>query len=152
VSLEDVFAEFPARLGPEVKFVGPEGRDAISSPPRIAWLPRSAALIPPKRIGGGPGDDGAVYTRQWDVVVEVWGEDLETTEDLADLLLATAQDLLSQHGFRGGQEVWDLGGVSGKGVVCRLTINVLAPVLRTIRPTRSITAIAATYRLDDTQV
>jgi hypothetical protein len=152
VGLEAIFAEFPARLGPDIVFAGPRDRDANSRPPRIAWDAVSDSLVPPPRIGGGPGDDGPVYSRRWSIAVEVWGRDLDEAIALADLFIATAHELLSQHAFRAGNSSWHTGGRQGLGAVCAMSIELRTLVPKTTRPTRAITEINPSYLLNDTAV
>ena len=152
MSFSAIFSEFSARLGPDVSFAGPSEKDTESRPGRIVWQPGPARHIPPKRIGGGPGDEGPILTRQWTIIVDIWAADLDATVELANKFLAVAHDLLSQHSYQPGSEEWDTGGVTSKGVLCRMSLFLQTPIPRTEVPTVLITTINPSYWLDDTVV
>lgn len=146
MSLAEIFARFeePGWLPDGVLFVGPDRRDDTARPPRISWEPATGLHTKPRRLGGGPGDDGEIMQRQWGIKVEIWGNDLTETEKLANVFLGAAHELLSGAGYNGGQEIWRPGGTTAKGSVCEVLFHLLTPVPRLPKPTRPITAIVGT--------
>lgn len=148
MSLEEIFAPFAAALGPEnCRFVGPNRVDDSSKPPRISWQPVKAKHLPPARLRGGPGDDGAVLTRQWLIQAEVWGTDLANAEALADRFMATAHELLSQHSYQPGEEDWNPGGVTAHGARCLISFFINRPILRLPGVVRTIRKIQAAMKV-----
>lgn len=139
MAIEAVFDGFQDALGVDVvTFAGPKQVDETAKPPRITWQPISARHTSPKRIDGGPGDDGPILTREWLIKVDVWGSDLAETETLADLFLAIAHDKLSQYSYRPGEEpIWKATGQAGDGTVMQILFTVQSPILRL--PLRTVT-------------
>ncbi len=150
MSLESIFAEFPARLPPDLTFLPPKRKDDIGKPPRIVWKPLRDNLLPPRGLGGR--DTSPIFERQWTILVEVWGEDLTATEVLANAFLSVAQDLLSKHSYSPGPAEWDVGGVTGKGVLCLLSFQLRTPILKTVIPTVPVTGFEPTFVMGETQV
>lgn len=157
MSLQVIFDAVEARLVglvgkamPDLLFVGPEQRDDESRPRRIMWRPAGpAAHAAPKRIGGGPGNDGPILSRVWTIEVEVWGDTLTETEALVNAFLSAAHDVLSQHGYSPGGEAWMVGGrAGGKGALCRMAFPLVVPIPRLRMPTVPVGAVNATYSLE----
>lgn len=150
-SLREIFALFEdpdqAWLPDGVRMAGPERRDDQSRKRRITWEPVSSVYTSPRRLGGGPGDDGEIMQRRWTIKVEVWGSDLDDTLLIANAFLASAHELLSKHGFNGGQDEWNPGGVTASGCLCVIAFELLTPIPRRVKPTRKITEIVATATL-----
>lgn len=150
-SLKEIFALFtdPDQewLPEGVRMVGPERKDDSAKARRIIWEPVSAVYTSPRRLGGGPGDDGEIFQRTWTVKVEVWGSNLDDTLLIANTFLASAHELLSKHGFNGGSEEWNPGGVLASGCLCVIAFELKTPVPRRVKPTRKITEIVATATL-----
>jgi hypothetical protein len=151
VGLRAVFDAIAEILGPTVTFVGPERALDNSKPPRISWDPKAGKQIDPSRTGGGPGDDGHIMAREWSVEIEVWGEDFDATEELANAFLAAVHDTVTRFSYRPGEEQWDTGGVTAKGARCLMALSIVAPIPRTaeatIRPT-----IAVAFRMNNTEL
>lgn len=150
--LSQIFNEDFAKRLDGVRFVGPKLAENTVKAPVIIWQPVSAVHIAPRRIGGGPGDDGDILTREWTIVVEVYGRTLDETENLTNVFLGAAHEWLSRHGYTLGSEQWDPGGQTAGGSLCVLSFKLRTPIPRTPKPTREITNIAGTYKLGNTQV
>jgi hypothetical protein len=150
-SLKTIFARVTETgadwLPAGVSFAGPDDVDDTSRFPRITWNPITALHGKPRRLGGGPGDDGEIMQRQWSIRVDVWAADLSATEDLVNAFLASAHELLSSAGYHGGQEVWNPGGRTASGCVCAINFQLLTPVPRKPKPFRTITGVASTTTL-----
>jgi hypothetical protein len=150
-SLREIFAMFEdpdqAWLPEGVRMAGPERADDTSRARRITWEPVSAIYTNPRRLGGGPGDDGEILQRVWSIKVEVWGSTLDDTLLIANTFVAAAHELLSKHGFRGAQESWNAGGVLASGCLCVIAFELVTPIPRRVKPTRKITEIVATATL-----
>jgi hypothetical protein len=150
-SLKAIFALFEdsdyAWLPEGVRMAGPDRRDDTSRARRITWEPVSALHTRPRRLGGGPGDDGEIMQRTWTIRVEVWGSSLDDTLLIANAFLGAAHELLTKHGFNGGQESWNPGGVTGSGSLCVIGFELLTPIPRLPKPTRKITEIVAVTTL-----
>jgi hypothetical protein len=152
VGLEEIFAPVQEAMGGRAvcRFVGPNDADNNTAPPFISWQPVQAKHLPPSRLRGVAGDPGAILTRQWAIRVDVWGKDLGNAVELADLFLATAHDLLSQHSYGPGEEQWNPGGVTAHGCHCLMTLFISTPILRTASPTQTIGEIRAAMKLNGT--
>jgi hypothetical protein len=146
VSLENIFADFKtelAKVDPTLRFTGPAETDHESAPNRMNWAPVRATHAAPRGLGDATGG-GPLLTRRWDILVEIWGESITATEELANLFLNVAQRSLTQFGYAPGQEQWEPGGVTAKGALCKMLFPLLTPVPRRQLATRPITAINAT--------
>jgi hypothetical protein len=144
VALQSIFDAIEERMG-GVPIGGPDQVDHEGQPPRITWEPVRAQYGKARRLGGGAGNDGPFLTRQWTLRVVIWGESLLATERLVDQFLVTLQELLSLHSYSPTEETWNTGEQTDKGALCTMLLSIHAPVLRTVQPTRSITAVNATY-------
>jgi hypothetical protein len=151
VSLTPIFDQFTAPgtdwLPDGVAMVGPDRIDDSARAPRIAWRPVGAVHTAARRLGGGPGDDGDIMSRQWSIEVDVWGTDLDNTIVLVDAFLAAAHELLSKAGYNGGREVWNVGGVTASGARCVISFQLITPVRRKPKFSRTITEIVGTATL-----
>lgn len=148
-TLTAIFEPFADALGPEnCAFVGPDKVDSAGRPPRISWNPIEADHLAARRTGGLAGDDGPILTRRWLIQIDIRGKNLDDTERLADLFLATAHDLLSQHTYKPGKEQWNPGGVTANGSHCLMVIAIERPVLRTPAITQTIGAVRAAFKVN----
>jgi len=151
VSLQEIFDRFKAPgsdwLPDDVPLIGPDDAQDTGRAPRITWTPAEAVHTAPRRLGGGPGDDGEIMQRQWSIKVEVWGIDLTATEKLTDQFLASAHELLSAAGYKGGREIWNPGGRTASGSLCVIVFQLQTPVRRMPKPARPVTQINATPTL-----
>lgn len=157
MSLQAIFDAVGARLQglvgkdyPALLFVGPDDRDDQSRATRICWKPGTQATHQaPRRIGGGPGNDGPILTRIWVIEVEVWGASLAETEALVNAFLSAGHDVLTQNGYIPGGEAWRLGGTAGgQGVLCMIGFQLAVPIPRVPIPTVPMPAIALTTSLE----
>jgi hypothetical protein len=151
MGLEAVFAAFAPLIDDSVKFGGPEDWSRDKAPPAITWMPLSAKPNAPQRIGGGPKDDGDLYSRQVAVAVRIWGETFAQAEALLVQFVNVGQRLYTQRSFLAGEEEWRIADTVGgwKGTICSLVVFVNVPLPRTQKPTQTITAITATYKLGE---
>jgi hypothetical protein len=150
MGLAEIFEPIGEALKEDCRFVGPERKDSNSAPPWICWNPLGSRLVEPNQIRGDDGND-PIFTRQWAIEVEVWGKDLAALEALTDRFLAVAFEKLSRHSMgklQPPEEIWNLGGVTPRGVQCMLRLFVLRPVLRTPPRLVSPTAIQVATGLD----
>lgn len=148
MALAVVFDAVAERLGDDVSFGGPDEVGKESRPPRITWEPVADKFDRARRLGGGAGDDGAIWTRAWTVRVQFWGGVFSTTEELVNRFLAILHDLLTAHSYAPKQSVWDTGEVTDKGATCTMLLEIYAPVLRTVQETREVEAIAFTNTIE----
>lgn len=142
MSLHEIFAEFEkAKHWPEgVQVVGPERPAGDLPPPVIAWMPTAGVLKGARRIGGGPGDDGDIATREWTIAVDFWTDTLDELEVLVDRFHALAHDHLSKFGYAPAAEQWRTGKLVERGAVCLMSFHLRTSVKRTPMATRPLTA------------
>lgn len=129
---------------------GPDTNAHAKSSPRITWEPVRGAHQPPKRMGGGPKDDGALWTRRLRIEVVVWGERLEKTEELLQVFVEELHEVCTHHSYSLEGEEWATGGKMSKGMACALGVVLSIPFLRKKSPTRTLTDIVPTFTLGAT--
>jgi hypothetical protein len=150
--LARVFADFPKVMGREVAaFIGPDDTQP-DRPGGIMWEPVRQDFGPPVRTTGGPGDDGPCATALWEVLVSIWGETFEHAQVLTDLFIGAGHRLLSAHSFKAVRAEWNAGAVGSKGAVCRLTVQISAPVLKVPVPARPIDTLNVTHTMGNDSV
>jgi hypothetical protein len=153
MALADLFAELGANLPADVAYLGPDSTELYLAPPRIAWEPDTARHVPPRRIQGASGrNEGEIWQRELSVRVRIWGGSHAETESLLVLFANLVHDQLSHFGYQLGGEVWSRGGQLSSGFEVALTVVLRLPLPRLPRPTRPLTEIDATYRLNNTAV
>jgi hypothetical protein len=146
MALEEVFAAYAPRLATiaGLAFVGPGQVDDNAKHPRISWNPKRANHLAPK-------ETGVILTRQIAIEVEVWGGDLTQTEYLLHRFIATTHDLCSRFSYGFGSEEWLTGGSTASGCVCKLTLLLQVPVLKT-EPASKPVNFQVTHTMGETQV
>ena len=137
---------------PGCAFGGPANFDEHSRPPRVVWQPLTAKHTAPRRIGGGAGNDGALWTREVVLLVQVWGEDLASAETLLEGFVNACHRLLTQHSYQLIGEQWTVGARTSKGAVCDLTMTLMLPIPRTKTATTLLEAVAITKKINGNTV
>jgi hypothetical protein len=155
--LVKVFADFPAVLGADVAFAGPDDARVEGRPQRINWRPVRSDYNPLKRASNFDRNPLNPVTNAWpeqafmvcsvQVLVEVWGKNYKATQELKDRFLGVAYHLLSLHSFGVLSDEWNTGQTGEAGAVCSVLISVSVPVLKVQLPSRPITAVTATHQL-----
>jgi hypothetical protein len=150
VSLERVIAAIEDRIT-GVKFVGPDRKADTDKPPRIGWEPRGDSYLPPQGLGGQGAESAPLATRQWTVLMEIWGETFAQTESITNELLAAVQDVVGRpnYGIAPGQ--WNTGGPTAKGCTYHLNLLLKLPVPRSVDPVRPVTS-DPTFKLNETPI
>lgn len=137
-------------LRPNVSFAGPRGKDDTSRPGRVTWsLEGDGAINPPKGLGGGPGKDGAIMSRTWPIVVEIWSADMDVAEDLVNTVLGAIHRCLTAESYEIAKETWDTGGRTSKGITCKVLLGLKVPVPRLTSEVKVITAINTDIHLEE---
>lgn len=147
--MADVFAAYPERLAAELPDLPPiafgKPRDiGIAASPRITWEPKGRTILAPKGLG-------VLGTGEWRILVDIWGESDEQTLQLANAFHAVTHDLLSRFGYGLSDEVWDIGGETTPGALCRLTLRLQQPIEKSFIPSRTVNLVV-TNRMGDSTV
>ena len=146
MSLEVIFDSIKERI-PDVHFtMGKKGENA--APPLVIWRPVSGRHLNPPHTGGGPGDDGPIMARQWEIEVICWHKTLQQTIQLANAFLAAAFTQLSRYAIRNSSEKWDVGNVTELGAACLINFQIVTPIEREKPTAKIITGINTTYDIE----
>jgi hypothetical protein len=136
----DIFTQLDALLPSTVAVHDHDHYHENSRPPAVFWMPISARYAPPERVGGGAGDDGALWIREVTVKVRCWAASVEAVDTLVEQVVQNIHDLISQHSYSVESEEWFHGKTElGASAVLMLVIRV--PLRRTPTTSRPISQI-----------
>ncbi len=152
MGLQAIFEAIAERLPADLVVLGPDRAEEQTEPPRIIWVPTTVSYTPAKGISGGPGDEGMLAVREVSVKVRIWGRSLEDAETLLESFANAVEPLLGRPGYRLVSETWKTGGALSQGVEVEVMVVVKLPLLRALKPTRTIEEIRPTYKLNETAV
>jgi hypothetical protein len=129
-------------------YIGEDFLAQHQDPPRIVWVPREEDLIGGQGLGGnGFTTPGPLWAREVSVEVNIWGSDLEMTEDLYEYVIQACHRLFVGC-YKPLRGEWIKSGDTLMGVQYALNIQFLIPVTRRPDVTRVVTEMPITTEVE----
>lgn len=120
--------------------VGKRALVDAGAPPRVTWVP-TRGPHDGKGLGKGMGSNPrALSIRHLQIEAHVWGEDIDSTEELSRQLVAAIQSSGLATVFKSVGEVWDTESNTQAGELCIVTFEVELPLVDNALPTVRLTA------------
>lgn len=127
--LDLLTAEMASRGGRVLNVLGTKADAELASFDRIIWIPRSRSSEPPHEQ---PADGQAVKQKTIVFDVNLYAQDFESLERLADLLEASMFDAFSANAMKAlpGPAPYKEPNAAGRGYALTMPVHMMIPVYR----------------------
>jgi len=112
--------------------------------PRIVWVPVRSRVTGPMQQGGNPR---ALWTREVEVLAQVWHTDFDAVERLMNHMVAAMTRAVGG-GYKPIGERWDVDKDLDAGTFCELTMTLLIPFTDEPQPTVRPTSAPLTGQIE----